>query len=272
MQGEQRQVRSIVLDEGQVDWIMERETPEERLAAWDVLVACAFPEDDDHLYEPPKSKRGVKLSPVDRTKRDAYNIFKGIGLHGVPYGESDSTAYQVDVHSPVQTPSIEPVKVPDTEDATYEIGRQSLANQNLTKADLDQIAEWNRKFPDSRSLYEYLDKSYYYANRNIVCSEEFCNYALSQFRIRNWLNYKTGKPHRSIDRTIHYMALDYIKRCGEIRRAEEEERQKDIAAEFEVKAAKYEQQTPTDIATVERRRRMEAEEKWLLKMMGGEKK
>ena len=51
-------VRSIVLDEGRVDWIMERATPEERLAAWDVLVAVAFPDDSSERIDLNKIKSG----------------------------------------------------------------------------------------------------------------------------------------------------------------------------------------------------------------------
>ena len=265
MQNEQRHIRSIVLDEGQVDWIMERSTPEERLAAWDTLVAVAFPEDPSQPYEPPKVKRGGVLSPIERTQRDAYNIFKGISLHGVPYGESDSTAC-----SGESTVAEERKMATVAEVATYDIGTPTRKPQNLTQADKEQIAEWNRIFPDSKSLYEYLDKNYFFSNRPLVCSEEFCNYALRQFQIHKWINYKTGKPHKSIDRTIHYMALDYKRRIGEIRRAEEEERQKDLAAEFEAKSAHYEQQSPTDIATAERKRRLEAEERWMKKMIEGQ--
>jgi hypothetical protein len=264
MLSEQSHIRSIVLDEGQVDWIMERETPEERLAAWDTLVAVAFPEDSTQPYEPPKMKRGTKLSPVERTKRDAYNIFKRIGLHGVPYGESDSTA---SAGESTVTEVQKPTPMIETTVTTYDLSCPTKMPQNLTQADKEQIAEWNRRFPDSKSLYDYLDKSYLYQNRNLVCSEEFCTYALRQLQLHNWINYKTGKPHKSIDRTIHYIALDYKKRCGEIRRADEEERQKDMAAEFDAKVAKYDSMESTDIATAERKRRMEAEERWMRKMM-----
>lgn len=266
MQNDQRNVRSIVLDEGQVDWIMERETPEERLAAWDVLVAIAFPEDTALPYEPPKVKKGSKLSPVERTKRDAYNIFKGIGLHGVPYGESDSTAFFGESTSSDEH-NVD--SITDKSEPTYNRMYQTRIQQSLTQADNDQIAKWNRRFPDSKSLYEYLNKNYFFANRNLVCSEEFCNFALRQFQTNNWINYKTEKPHKSIDRTIHYLALDYKRRCGEIRRAEEEERKKDLAAEFDAKVEKYDSIEPTDIATAERKRRIEAEERWLKKMMEG---
>lgn len=241
---------------------MERETPEERLAAWDTLVAVAFPEDPAFPYEPPPMKRGAKLSPVERTKRDAYNIFKGIGLHGVSCGEStacsgESTATE----GQAATPTLGPLE------DTFDRIQPTRKPQILTQAEKEQIAQWNSKFPDSKSLYDYLNQNYFFANRNLVCSEDFCNYAFRQFKANNWINYRTGKPHKLIDRTIHYMALDYKKRCGEIRRVEEEERQKDLAAEFEAKAAQYEQQTPSDIATIERHRRMKAEEEWMKKVL-----
>ena len=269
MQIDHRHIRSIVLDEGQVDWIMERETPEERLAAWETLVAIAFPEDDSIPYEPPNWRKGDKLSSIERTRRDAYNIFKGIYLHGVPYGESDST---VCMGEPIELEEKKIDRIAEQSEETYNVTHNTRLAKSLTQEDKEQISNWNRKFPDSKSLYDYLNRNYYFSNRNIVCSEGFCNYALSQFRSNNWINYKTGKPHKSIDRTIHYLALDYKKRCGEIRRAEEEERKKDIEAEYESKAAQYEQQSPTDIATAERKRRMEAEERWLSKMMYNEKK
>ena len=268
MQCEQRHIRSIVLDEGQVDWIMERETPEERLAAWDTLVAVAFPEDPSLPYEPPQVKRGTRLTPVERTKRDAYNIFKGICIHGVTYGESDSTAFSGESTA---TEEHKVGSIPDLADVTYSRVRQTRMPKSLTQEDKEQIAKWNIRFPDSKSLYDYLNQNYFFANRSLVCSEEFCTYALRQFQANNWINYKTCKPHKSIDRTIHYLALDYKKRCGEIRRAEEEERKKDLAAEFDAKVAKYDSIDPSDIATAERKRRIEAEERWLKKMMEGAK-
>ena len=40
-------VRRVTLYEGQVRFIMERETPEERLAAWETVAAIAFPPDEE---------------------------------------------------------------------------------------------------------------------------------------------------------------------------------------------------------------------------------
>lgn len=72
----EKQVKSIVLLEGHVRWIMERETPEERLAAWETLAAIAFPENPYELpYKPPqKPLDGSRLSPCDRVRRDTYNM------------------------------------------------------------------------------------------------------------------------------------------------------------------------------------------------------
>ena len=76
MSGKEKKVKSIVLLEGHVRWIMERETPEERLAAWETLAAIAFPENPYELpYEPPqKPFDGSRLSPCDRVRRDTYNM------------------------------------------------------------------------------------------------------------------------------------------------------------------------------------------------------
>ena len=73
MSGKDRQVKSIVLLEGQVRWIMERDTPEERLAAWETLAAIAFPNDYELPYQPPElPSDGSPLSPCDRVRRDTY--------------------------------------------------------------------------------------------------------------------------------------------------------------------------------------------------------
>ncbi|MBO6031903.1 MAG: hypothetical protein J6Q22_10720 [Prevotella sp.] len=76
MNDKDKQVKSIVLLEGHVRWIMERETPEERLAAWETLAAIAFPENPYELpYKPPqKPLDGSCLSPCDRVRRDTYNM------------------------------------------------------------------------------------------------------------------------------------------------------------------------------------------------------
>lgn len=260
MSSEDRHVRSIVLYEGMVDWIMERATPEERLAAWDTLVAVAFPEDVGDVYEPPKAKHGSPLSAIDRTKRDAYNIFKGIAIRSSVNTETqtfssaeESTVGGTDSFGSDQ---IEPIYF-----------RPTRGRVKLTEADKEQIAEWNRKFPDAKALYDYLNKSYFYQNRSLVCSEEFCKYALCQFQMSNWIFYKTRTPYKTIDKAIHYMALDYKRKCGEIRRSEEEERRKDMESEFEAKAMQYGQQDSTDIATAERKRRIAAEERWMQKLM-----
>ena len=63
--------RSVLLFEGQARWIMERETPEERIAALEVLMAIAFPNEGEE-YKPPKSPK----TNIGKVQRDAYNIFK----------------------------------------------------------------------------------------------------------------------------------------------------------------------------------------------------
>ena len=69
---EANKVRSIPLLEGHARWIMERETPEERLAAWETLVAIAFPPPYELPYVPPSL-------PVD-----VRNYLNAIGLVGTP--------------------------------------------------------------------------------------------------------------------------------------------------------------------------------------------
>lgn len=265
-----RKERSLVLTEGMVDWIMERATAEERLAAWDVLVAIAFPEDGER-YEPPVIKRGQEVSSIDRTKRDAYNIFNGLIAYKRDTAEEGYSIKAVEAQRKAEAekpdeppPKVREVPVVDV----LELGGKRR-KVRLTAEDREVIEEWNKKFPSAKSLYDYLKINYFAANRSLVCTEDFCNYAYRELVNQKWLSTRTGKPLQSIELPIHYMALRYKRLTGEIRRAEAEERQKDLAAEFEAKAAQYEQQDPTELADIERKRRLQAEKEWEEKVRRG---
>lgn len=270
MSADTRQVRSIILDEGRVAWIMERETPEERLAAWDMLVAIAFPEDESEEFDINRINRGKSATAVERTMRDAYHIFKGIEVHKFQM-DSNGISGIGERQNEEQKPKEEKKDEPKGEEQWGELGKRSR-KVKLTAGDLEQIEEWNRRFPEAKALHDYLEHNYFMSNRNMVCSEDFCRYAHNLLTSQRWLSTKTGRPLAKIDLAIHYIALQYKRRCGEIMRAEEAERQKNLAAEFEAKSKQYEQQSPTEIATIERQRRLEAEEAWMKKMMAAQKR
>lgn len=258
-------VRSIILDEGIVDWIMERETPEERLAAWDVLVALAFPEDESTIYEPPKKESGKQLSAVDIVRRDAYHVFRGIGIRQDGRVGKEVTSPQGEEDAGVANDNSSHV---DFNWRGHERPQGDMAV--LTKEEQAQISEWVRKFPTAASLLEYLKQNYFAANRSVVCTTEFSQYAYWKLKGSGWKNPRTKKPLKKIDLAIHYMALEYVQRTGDIRRLNELERQKDKEVENDLKSIQYSRQEPSEIAAIERKRRRAAEKEAMAKILKGE--
>ena len=166
----EQKVKSIVLFEGHVRWIMERETPEERLAAWETLAAIAFPENPYELpYKPPQIPLdGSVLSRCDRVRRDTYNMLAdfinsrvwevgggvknpkkvlagklGASIRHGKYGSSSSTDYDYDRTTP--------------SDSCEEICNQQKPQSNpmpescrphITLTPLDERAEETEYFSD----------------------------------------------------------------------------------------------------------------------------
>ena len=74
-----RPERNVCIWEGWARWISERETIEERLVAYETIMAIAFPEDDSRPYQPPQRPTdGNRLSKCDLIRRDVYNQWHGI--------------------------------------------------------------------------------------------------------------------------------------------------------------------------------------------------
>lgn len=296
-------VRRVTLYEGQVRFIMERETPEERLAAWETVAAIAFPPDDAHKYVPPALPTdGGRLSPCDRVRRDVYNFIKDIieyqamkdsgklkdskkveaGRLGAAVrfgrrGESSSTSQaQEPVEPPDEiealptAPRNEPQSVADDDYRGYVAGG-FRHKKSLTKDEQAAVSEWDRKIPDAKALQAFLKKNYMYQNKKLVVSDEFCDFAYHKLaKIDRWLSTRDQRPLHDIRQAVHYIALDYIKRAGEIRRAEKEEQRKDLEADFEMKNTQYSQQSSSELATIERKRRRAAEKEAMAKILKGE--
>lgn len=71
--------RNVCIWEGWARWIAERDTTEEKLAAYETIMAIAFPEDESSPYTPPpKPTDGSKLSRCDLIRRDVYNQWHGV--------------------------------------------------------------------------------------------------------------------------------------------------------------------------------------------------
>ena len=249
--------RKLILTEGIVDWIMERDTPKERLAAWDTVVAIAFPEDGVDFVPPSKPQRGKALSAEDKIKRDVYNLFSGVlksqKKEGIE-GSVSPKAYDVpENHIP------------------FNIPKHSIPS-HLTTADKMKIEEWDQKIPDVETLQKYLQSNYFYANKSKVVSQEFCEFAFHKLAVVDrWISSKTKTPLRDINRAIHYLALTYTKTVGEIKRAEQEERRKDIESEFAMESTVVSHMSPSDMASRERRESAKAEKLFAERLLKGMK-
>ena len=278
--------RNLVLFEGQVRWIMERETPEERLAAWETIAAIAFPQTDKTQYTPPKGK---SLSPCDRVRRDVYLMFKDIieSSHWERFGEVKNTrkvkagiasaaareSRRMDSSSSTDSDSTDyngsTISVnPQTMNSSERFGGTIRGNfGNLTAYDIKKIAEWKNKFPSAKTLLKYLEDNYIFPNRKLVCTESFCEYAFSQLDSANWCSSRNGKPLSKIDIAIHWMAVDYTKRVGDIRRLEQEEKRKDLETNLALQNTEISQLSADDFAAIERKRRRQAEKEAMQKLM-----
>ena len=273
-------IRSVVLFEGQVKWIMERDTPEERLAAWEAISAIAFPDDDSVPYQPPmKPSDGAKLSPTDRVKRDVYNLFKDIiesraiknngklkdpkkveaGRMGAAVrfgkrGESSAAVRDDDEETPEvpeasNSVSDKPVvkkdapKLPGAianDDFSGDVAGGFKFEKSFTADEKAAIAAWDRRIPNPKALQEFLVKNYLYQNKQLVVSDKFCEYAYHQLaKIDRWISTRDRKPLRDIKTAIHYMALDFMRKSGEIRRAEKVEHSKDLEMDYSDNSADY---------------------------------
>ena len=151
--------KCIVISEGQIAWIMDRDTPEERLAAWEVFASVACPV-DGNPYQPPKQTRGVRMSLTDRVRRDAYNILRGI--QRVTMSELNRMRFQGCESSVASESSVCSSSTP-----TYSMDVPTFGCQNgrrygridfssLTPEDRKAIEDWNKKIPDHKALKSYL--------------------------------------------------------------------------------------------------------------------
>ena len=302
-----KSVRRVTLFEGQVKFIMERDTPEERLAAWETIAAIAFPIDNEHKYVPPSLPTdGSKLSPVDRVRRDVYNFLKdviekqaekdiekkdpkkveagrlgAVMRFGDRNGSSSDSSIGMDIlrkepkseNTRVAKESLVPIPSPVADpNSTNDVPMWGTRYKpNLTDAEKAEIAAWDKKIPSAKALQEYLQRNYMYQNKMTVITDEFCDFAYHKLAvIDRWISTRNRRPLHDIRQAIHYIALDYIKKAGEIRRAEQEEHRRDIEADFEMQTTQYSQQTPSELAAIERKRRRTAERQAMEKILKGE--
>lgn len=305
-------IRTLVLLEGQVKWIMERETPAERLAAWETIVSIAFPNEYELPYTPPDlPSDGTKLSIEDRARRDTFHMVKdflGCNLNElliekgstqkdkkkveagrlgalIRYGYGDSSDTSVESESddmPPQTAEeLTNIASGETTLEQYPIARQLLEETpfggvrrregTLSLDDKKRIAEWNKKIPNAAALKEWLERSYMMGNRDLVCSLPFCEYAYWRLaKESNWISSKTGKPLRNLHNPIHWMAIDYVKKVNQIKRAAEEEHRADMESDFANKQIQAVQMSSEEMAAIDRRRRKQAEKEAMEKIMRGE--
>lgn len=315
MFGEPRPARSLILFEGQVKWIMERETPEEKLAAWEALTQIAFPQDEDSPFQPPPLPvNGEKMSPCDKAKRDVYNLFKDIiesravkyngklkdirkveaGRLGaaVRYGrrmdssddsgvvdleedaivtETNASDMQKEKKAPTARIANLPQSIAEDDFSNINVAGKRRDRRTLSKEDKEAIAEWDRKIPDADALQQYLQKNFLHATRATAIKPEFCQYAYHKLaKVDRWISTRDNRPLRDIRIAVHYIALDYIKQLGEVKRVEEEERRKNIESEYNLKTAEQNQQMQTELAAIERKRRRKAEREATEKIMKGE--
>ena len=265
--------KSIVLTEGMVDWIMERESAEERLAAWDTIVAIAFEQEE---FNPPAKAANKKLSKVERTQRDVYLLFKDI-IQGfkpmsgtVPGSVPSSTLATPSTVTPPILPKETDKGAADAYNSpvgdTWRSGF-NRRNKPLTNEEQIAIAEWDKKIPHAEALQEYLKTNYYLGNRSLVATEEFCQFAYHRLKSDSWLSSKTGKPLKNISSAIHYLALDYKEKCGEARRTDEKERKRDMEMEFEMQSTVISNMSERDHASLKRIRDAQAEKLWQEQVM-----
>lgn len=298
--------RAVKLYEGHVRWIMNRSTPEERLAAWETIVAIAFPHDESQPYRPPEPhKDGSPLNSIESVCRDTYDIFSGLircqgkdgngwykdpkkveaGRKGaaIRYGRSGASTVESTIEETalknIESPepeSIEtkvvksPTPVQEDDFSGYEAGEFKY-KRTLTKSELAAIKTWNEKIPNAEALKAYLAKNYLYQNRQVVLQDEFCAFAYHQLaKVSGWISSRDKRPFRDIRQAVHYIALDYIRKSGEIKRAEEEEKRKNMESAFETQKVELSKQSNTELASLERRRRRAAEKEAMEKIMKGE--
>lgn len=293
---EDSQVRKLTLYEGQVRWIMERETPEERLAAWETITALAFPTNGCPYEPPPIPSDGSRLSPCDRARRDVYNFFKDLlkyqsdknngrlkDIKKVAAGRlgaearlakrsESSTVENTATESVGINPNIYvPKAVQEDDFSSYTAGRQRKHKVVLTDEDKEIIKEWDRKIPDAKALLEHLQKNYLYQNRNSVLTDEFCEFAFQRLSVCDrWISTKTKRPLRDLKSAIYYISIEYMQRTRELKRVEAEEEQKDKEFQVAMQASRQSLQSSTELETLERKRRRAAEREAMEKVLRGE--
>ena len=289
---ESKPIRCLTLFEGWVKWIRELDTAEERLAAWETFGAIAFPEDESRPYEPPPlPTNGSKLSVCDKVRRQVYNLFKAViesnaiknswkgkdqkkveaGRLGaaIRFGRNGESSTVVTSSEPEV--GAKPTSLDVTRQEEAIVNRSYTPRRRLTADDKEKIAEWNRTIPNASALQEYLRRNYMYQNTALILTPEFCEFAYHKLaNIDKWISTRDKKPFNDIRNAIHYLALDYIKKSGEIRRAEKEEKRLDMEADFEMQTTLHSKQSPSDIAEKERKRRMDAEQKAMEMILKGE--
>ena len=298
--------RALKLYEGHVRWIMNRPTPEERLAAWETVVAIAFPKDEDKPYMPPEQLADAVLTPVECARRDAYDIFSGlIKFYGKDGGIKDrkkveagrlgaaarfgrrgdssavdSTAEEEIVVAPSTTtkkpnPNTtykreDPPAISEDDFGAYEADK-SRGRKGLTDEEKAMVAEWDRKIPDAKALQSFIEKNFLHATRPTAVKSEFCEYAYQKLaKVDGWISRRDGRPYRDIRGAIHYTVLEYNRQLGDVKRAEDEEKRKNLESEFQLKNTEMSHMSSTEIADIERKRRRKAEKETIAKIMKGE--
>lgn len=152
----------------------------------------------------------------------------------------------------------------------YEAGGYRYKRE-LTKAEKEAIAEWDKKIPNAQALQEFIKKNFLYATRGTALKPEFCEFAYHKLaKIDRWISSRDRRPLRDIRTAIHYIALEYNRQLGEVERAEKEEKRKNMEAEFQMKNTELSQMSATDLADLERRRRRQAEKEAAAKIKKGE--
>lgn len=334
-----RQVRSLLLFEGQVQWIMERETAEEKLAAWETVAALAFPHGEGEPAPPELPNDGSKLSPCDRVRRDAFLLFKdviearaakvspkekntkkveagrigaarrygyssdGLGddVNGMDAIQNEAVLARVLPQTPPNEDKKEPVNShveevspvqekshiliddpeiddiepyvptePPVEDVPKVVTLGYGRKRKLSPKERQVVADYDKRFPNVTAFQDFLKENYLLGNRDIVVSDDFCAYAYNKIAKQNrWISTKSGTPLRDFSYAVHYIALEYQKLRGDIRRLEAEEHQKDIDSEMRQSVSDAEAMSPSDIAAIERKRRRAAEKEAAKKLMEG---
>ena len=283
---------------------MERETPEERLAAWETLVAIAFPPPYELPYVPPSLPvDGKKLSKCDRVRRDTYNMVSdfinsrcweiqdgkdrkkvaagrlGASVRHWKIGSSDSSsAVEKKTESPKQecpTSSSAPTTITPAdniaEDDDWYIPSIRQSKKEVSERDRKRIDEWHKKIPNAAALKEWLERNYLFQNKKLVCSKDFCEFAYNQLAVeRNWTSSKTGHALTTIQNAIHWMAINFMKMENHIKRAEKEEHRKVLESEFATKVSDVSQMSSEEIEELEHRRRRMAEKEAMDKILKGE--